>query len=264
MSKSQKNIMEEMMKITNEVSIVGSGALGIRISHPSDCNVYLFNLGGGSLALVDTGVGIDTERIVENIKKDDFNPEQIDHLFITHAHTDHMGGAEYFKKNFNCKVYAPIKEADDLETIDEVALGLDVAKKAGFFASEFKVNSCKVDIRLQDGDEFTLGNLKFKAIETPGHSKGGFCFLVLGAKKYFCSGDHISTGGLINLQNYPNSGSSLEGYRNSVSKLANLDADGFLPGHGLFTVNDGQREIDLMIDAMGDLLVKGRFFIPRT
>lgn len=250
------------MKITNEVYIVGSGNIGIRISHPSDCYVYLFDLGGDSLALVDAGVGINTELIVENIKKDGFNPNQIDHLFITHAHTDHMGGAAYFKENFNCKVYAPIKEADNIELIDEVALGLNVAKKAGFYPSEFEIKSCKVDTRLQDGDEFTLGNLKFRAIETPGHSKGGFCFLVLGTKKYLCCGDHIAFGGLINLQNYPNSGSSLDGYRDSASKLANLDVDGFLPGHGLFNVNDGQKEVDLMIEAMDDLHVKGRFFVP--
>jgi glyoxylase-like metal-dependent hydrolase (beta-lactamase superfamily II) len=250
------------MKLTKEAYIVGSGNIGIRISHPSDCNVYLFDIGDGSLALVDAGVGIHTEKIVENIRNDGFDPSQIEHLFITHAHTDHIGGAEYFKKNYNCKVYAPIKEADNIESIDEVALGLNIAKKAGFYPSEFKINSCKVDTRLQDEDEFALGNLKIRGIETPGHSKGGFCFLVLGAKRYLCCGDHISFGGLINLQNYPNSGSSLDGYRDSASKLANLNVDGFLPGHGLFTINDGQKEVDLMIDAMDDLLVKGRFFIP--
>jgi glyoxylase-like metal-dependent hydrolase (beta-lactamase superfamily II) len=253
---------EKIMKITKEAYIVGSGNIGIRISHPSDCAVYLFDLGDGSLALVDAGVGIHTEQIVDNIRNEGFDPNRIEHLFITHAHTDHIGGAVYFKENFNCKVYAPISEADNLETIDEKTLGLDVAKKAGFYPPKFIVKQCKVDIRLQDGDEFILGNLKFRAIETPGHSKGGFCFLVLGTKKYLCCGDHISFGGLISLQNYPNSGSSLDGYRDSASKLANLDVDGFLPGHGLFTVNDGQKEVDLMIEAMDDLFVKGRFFLP--
>ncbi|MEW5816325.1 MAG: MBL fold metallo-hydrolase [Spirochaetota bacterium] len=250
------------MKLTKEAYLVGSGHVGIRISHPSDAGIYLFDLGDGTFALVDSGVGINTEKIVHNIREDGLNPDNIKHLFITHVHTDHIGGTAYFKQQFGCKVYAPQKEADDLENIDEVKLGLDVAKKAGFYPPEFEVKPCQVDIRLKDNDIFELGKLKFKIFETPGHSRGHDCILIIGNKRYLCCGDHISFGGLINLQNYPNSGSSLDGYRESAPKLAGLKIDAFLPGHGLFTLNDGQKEVDLMIDATRDLLVKGRFFIP--
>lgn len=250
------------MKLTDDVYLVGSGNIGVRLTHPSDCHVYLFDLHDGTYALVDAGVGIETDRIVNNIKADGVDPNHIRHLFITHVHTDHIGGSAYFKNKFGCNVYAPVKEADDLEVIDEAKLGLDVAKRAGFYPPEFEVLPCKVDTRVKDGDVFNLGRLQIKAIETPGHTRAHDCFLVVGTKRYFCCGDHISFGGLINLQNYPNSGSSLDGYRESAYKLVGLKVDGFFPGHGLFTINEGQKEIDLMIDAMDDLLVKGKFFVP--
>lgn len=250
------------MKLTTDAYLVASGHLGVRISHPSDCNVFAFDAGEDGYVLVDTGVGIDTERIVANLRSDGIDPERVDHVFLTHMHTDHIGGAALFRESYGARIYAPEKEADDLEEIDEVRLGLNVAKKAGFYPPDFEVRACKVDVRVGDGYTTKLGRLTIRAIETPGHTRGAMSYLIEGEKRYLCCGDHISYGGLINLQNYPNSGSSLDSYRESAPKLAGLAVDSFFPGHGLFTINNGQTEIDLMVDAMQDLLVKGRFFVP--
>lgn len=250
------------MRLTSDAYLVASGHLGVRISHPSDCNAYAFDAGDGSFVLVDTGVGIDTEKILHNLQDDGIDPAKVRHVLLTHIHTDHIGGAATFQRDYGSKIYAPAKEADDLEEIDEVRLGLDVAKRAGFYPPEFEVRPCTVDVRVEDGFTLKLGNLTIRAIETPGHTRGAMTYLVEGERRYLCCGDHITYGGLINLQNYANSGSSLDAYRESAPKLSGLDVDGFFPGHGLFTVNEGQTEVDLMVDAMTDLLVKGRFFVP--
>ena len=35
-----------------------------------------------------------------------------------------------------------------------------------------------IDKFVKDGDEFTIGNTKIKALTTPGHTEGGMCYLV--------------------------------------------------------------------------------------
>lgn len=251
------------MKLTDEVYIVASGNHGIRITHNSDCYVYLLDGGNGNLALVDAGVGINSQAIVDNIRGHGFDPTDIKYLFLTHAHTDHVGGAAFFRDLSGCKVCLSQGEADLVEAADEVGLGLDVAKRSGFYPMDFTVRSCPVDIRLTDGQEIQVGDLQVKALITPGHSRAGVCYVMQGkTKRYIFVGDHITWGGLISLQNYPNSGSSLDGYRESAHKFANLNIDAFLPGHMLFTLNQGQNELNRMIVALNDLFVKGAFYLP--
>jgi glyoxylase-like metal-dependent hydrolase (beta-lactamase superfamily II) len=251
------------MKLTDEVYLVAAGEHGISMTHDSDCYVYLLDGGDGNLALVDAGVGIDNQTIVDNIKSHGFDPEAIEYLFLTHAHTDHVGGAAYFRDLFDCQVCLSEGEADLLESADEVALGLDVAKRSGFYPMDFTVQPCPVDVRVKDNDEFQLGRLSIRTLITPGHSRAGVTYVMQGQeKRYIFIGDHVTWGGLISLQNYPNSGSTLDAYRESAHKLADLDIDAFLPGHMLFTLSNGQKQLDRMITAVNDLFVKGAFYLP--
>ncbi len=126
------------MKLTSDAYLVASGHLGVRISHPSDCNAFAFGTGDGTFALVDTGVGINTEAILDNLRSDGIDPANVKHVLLTHIHTDHIGGAATFQQDYGSKIYAPAKEADDLEQIDEVRLGLNVAKRAGFYPQTSK------------------------------------------------------------------------------------------------------------------------------
>lgn len=48
------------------------------------------------------------------------------------------------------------------------------------------------EILLKDGDSFTLGDLKFRVLHTPGHTPGGLCFFV---GNYCFVGDTIFPGG---------------------------------------------------------------------
>lgn len=251
------------MKLTDEVYLVAAGEHGVSLTHNSDCYVYLLDGGDSNLALVDTGVGIDNQAIVDNICAHGFDPKDIKYLFLTHAHTDHVGGAAFFRELCGCKVTLSAGEADLLETANEVALGLDVAKRSGFYPLDFMVKPCPVDIRLGDGDEIRFGNLVAKSIIATGHSRAGVCYLLQGKdKRYIFVGDHITWGGLISIQNYPDSGSSVEAYRNSAHKFSGLGVDAFLPGHMLFTLNNGQKQLDRMVTALNDLFVKGAFYLP--
>lgn len=66
-------------------------------------------------------------------------------ILVTHHHHDHTGGIEALKKKYNCQVTAPAKEKAKIPAVDRT---------------------------VSDGDEVSLGTLKGRVIETPGHTLG--------------------------------------------------------------------------------------------
>lgn len=97
------------------------------------------------------------------------------YILLTHGHFDHVLGVNYFRNKFGAKV---LLHQDDKQLLDSI---VEFANR--FNAGEVEVQ--KVDGYLQDGDEITFGNNTIKVIHTPGHTKGGVCYLV---------GDMIFTG----------------------------------------------------------------------
>ena len=251
------------MKLTNEVYLVAAGDHGIRLTSASDCAVFLIDGGNNHLALIDAGVGADTKWILRNVEAEGFDPKNIEVVYLTHSHTDHIGGARDLRDWLGCKVAISTEEAPFVENADEEKLGLRVAKEAGYYPKDYVVRPCPIDIRINDGDEFAIGSLNMKAIIAAGHTRAHICYLLQGKeKRYLFAGDHITYGGLVSLQNYEDSGSSIEGYRNSAYKFADLKVDAFLPSHMLFTLNRGQTEVDLMVAACKHLMFGGRYYSP--
>lgn len=69
--------------------------------------------------LLDTGLGIinnDVPMIIQSLKENNINPEQITKVLISHLHKDHIGGLGYFKNNIftanfpNAKTYVQQRE----------------------------------------------------------------------------------------------------------------------------------------------------------
>jgi len=61
-------------------------------------------------------------------------------------------------------------------------------------------------------------------------------------RRAFFSSDAVFIGGTIGLGNWP--GSSLEAYRENIHKVQGLGVDELYPGHGLWTLRDGQKHLD--------------------
>ena len=91
----------------------------------------------------------------------------------------------------------------------------------------------EADSRVDDGDILHLGDLEFKVIHTPGHTKGGTC-LYAKEEKLLLSGDTLFKGtwGRTDLPT-----SSFEAIINSITnKLMVLPDDTIVyPGHGRMT-----------------------------
>ena len=91
----------------------------------------------------------------------------------------------------------------------------------------------EADSRIDDGDLIHLGNLEFRVIHTPGHTKGGSA-LYCEKEKCLFSGDTIFRGtwGRTDLPT-----SSIEDIMNSITKKIMILPDDTIvyPGHGLST-----------------------------
>ena len=59
---------------------------------------------GDTNILIDAGVS--RKRIVEGLKKISVAPEQLDGIFVTHEHSDHIQGINMMVKMFDTPVYA--------------------------------------------------------------------------------------------------------------------------------------------------------------
>jgi len=238
------------MKIIGNVYLVGSGKIGL--SHPSDCNVYLID-GGNDFALIDTGVGIEVEKIFANIEEDGFNLINIKKIILTHIHADHAGGCKKMKEILKCTIFVPQDEINLLKRGTDEELGLTMAKESGIYSPDYTFNHCSADVAVSNKDNIQVGELQLKAINVPGHSPGSTCYLLEEhkGKNILFTGDVVFYDGKIGLINCW--GSNLSDYRNYINRLANLSIDVLLPGHRLFTLRDGQQHINQAISALKKL-----------
>ncbi len=200
------------LKVVEGVFMVG----GPSMSHHADCCVYLIDA-GKSLVLVDSGVGIESKRIVENIRDAGYNPEDIEYLIGTHKHIDHIGGNHFFKNSFNCKIVMHELDAAAVESGDQLTTG---AQLYGV-----KLHPCKVDVKISQTTNLTVGPLNLKLIHTPGHTPGSLSILL---KK---EGKHILFGQDIHGPIEPSWGSDIDQYCKSMRLLLSFNPDILCEGH---------------------------------
>lgn len=239
------------MKLTNRIYIIGSGASGFDLTHRLDCHVYLID-GGDELAVIDAGIGLATDEILQNIEVEGFSLNRVKYLLLTHAHADHAGGTAQMKQALGCDVLVSKDSADFLRNGDEDAISLTFAKQAGFYPEEYRFEACEVNQEIKEDDVITVGDCQLEVLDTPGHSLGHLAFhLQVDGKSHLFGGDCIFWGGKILLQNIYDC--ILQDYMDSIKKLAKLSVDVFLPGHLAFSLKDGQRHIDAAAKAVNEL-----------
>ena len=239
------------MKITEDVYIVGGGIYGIGISSDLDCNVFVID-GGNEIMIIDAGVGVETDIILKNMEKEALDISKVNKLLLTHTHLDHSGGAADIKKTLGAEIYVSEIEADFIETGDEEAIGLPLARKTGVYPENYSLVPVDVDHRLKGDEYITVGKYTVRVIPTPGHSKGSISVLLeTSDKNILFSGDTVFFGGALGLLNMPDS--SLADYKIGIGNLKGLSVDCLLPSHSGFTVGKGQVHIDKAIEALAGL-----------
>ena len=105
-------------------------------------------------------------------------------VILTHGHFDHIMGVHELLEKSGARLYAYKKEEE-------------LCKSAKLNASEQIRRPCTVepDVYLEDGQEFVLAGINFKAIATPGHTAGSCCYYIP-KEDWLLSGDTLFRGSI--------------------------------------------------------------------
>lgn len=151
----------------------------------------------------------------------------LEYILLTHGHFDHIGGVKEIQEKYGAKVVIS-KEDKKMLTSGKYSL-------ASFCGISQK--NTEADITVSDGDEITLGETKIKVMSTPGHTKGGVCYIVddvifSGDTLFFCSCGRTD---------FP--GGSANELMESLKKISKLDGDyRVFAGHERATTLDYERK----------------------
>lgn len=154
---------------------------------------------------------------------DTLGMDNLKYIYLTHCHGDHFGGILELKEKKGGKV---LIHRDDAEGLYNIGISLT-------YYIGMEDITLEADSRVDEGDLIHIGNIEFKVIHTPGHTKGGTC-LYCEKEKLLFSGDTLFRGtwGRTDLPT-----SNFADIINSITnKLAILPDDTIVyPGHGRTT-----------------------------
>lgn len=114
-------------------------------------------------AVIDPGD--DAPIILNTIKQNNLD---IKYILLTHGHVDHLAHLTRLKAELNAQFLMHQEDAFLLKGLFAQALMFGLPNPG----------SPKPDRFISDGEEIMLGNLKIKALHTPGHSPGSVTYFV--------------------------------------------------------------------------------------
>ena len=89
-------------------------------------------------------------------------------VVLTHGHIDQIMAVQDLKRTFRAEIYGSARE-EELFSDSSLNLSRDWMGR---------VVSFHADVTLRDGQEMELLGMKWKALETPGHTAGSMCYYI--------------------------------------------------------------------------------------
>ncbi len=230
------------MQILKDLYLVGGDLNGITYAGVDagfeDANSYILKTPEG-LIMFDCGCGDTMDQLFQNMKYWNLDPRQLTYCLLTHPHLDHAGGAHLLKQK-------GVKLVASHETADAVAKGDE--RCAGYLYHK-KFIPCEIDLIVCDGEIVNLSGVQIEVKHLPGHSMGCTAYLFNHEnKKMVVSGDVIGT---LNVGNFGWDGSidfNKQIYIASLKRLAKIDSDVMLPGHGLIYFHKPRRRVESVLN----------------
>jgi hydroxyacylglutathione hydrolase len=180
------------------------------------CNCSVFGDEETREALV-VDPGDQIEDVLEIVRRHGLTVKAI---VITHAHIDHIGGAEKLKQATGAPVYMNANDAELQKMMDVQAGWL------GMHTPE----SVEIDTDARDGDKLVVGTAEFHVLHTPGHTPGSIS-LWIPAEGKLIAGDTLFRDS-IGRTDLPG-GDGRQILRSIHDKLLGLPEETVvIPGHG--------------------------------
>ncbi len=222
-----------------------------------DTNVFLIESGDG-WTVIDVGVDLEsTRRVWEKAMKEvGISFKQVQRIYITHCHPDHLGAARWLQHRCDAPVFMLREEIARAQKY--IFLDANDFKKKYWQAieQEIVVNGFpkdKIDELLEDwfrnvrplylepnelfaidaGDIIELGGNRFEVVRAPGHSDGQFMFWSVKQKQLFLA-DVLASKGYLHFSDWPNTSmqNPLEDLFDLIEQLGTMGVVKAFPGHG--------------------------------
>jgi glyoxylase-like metal-dependent hydrolase (beta-lactamase superfamily II) len=147
----------------------------------SIANMYI--LRGRRTVLVDTGTAGTADRALRALAGHGVRPDEVSLILLTHAHSDHAGGARALREAFNAPVAVHRADADMARRGDNgrlIPIGLEARFSQRFVDRPFP--PLEPDIIFDDDFDPGPFGLDATVIPTPGHSPGSVSLLLPGGE----------------------------------------------------------------------------------
>ncbi|MFZ0475144.1 MAG: MBL fold metallo-hydrolase [Halobacillus sp.] len=198
--------------------------------------------------LIDAG--LDRSSIMKVLKELNERELPLTHLFITHAHADHYGGAAYIQQNYDVYTIAP--------AFEEAVLKYPGLEPLYLFGGNDPLEELQnkflqgpaitIDEVIEEG-MFQAGAIEGKTYLLPGHS---YHQLALRAHGILYATDSYFGVDTLHKHKIPYN-SDADRTLKSLNRLLTISCDGYVPGHGELE-EDASATIQTNIDYHEDIL----------
>lgn len=111
------------------------------------------------------------QRLIDFVRA---NNLQLEWILETHAHADHLSAAPFVKSELGGRIGIG-EHIQDVQKIFKEVFDLE---------KEFLPNGAQFDHLFTDGERFSVGNMQFEVMHTPGHTPADIAYIIDGAKAF--------------------------------------------------------------------------------